>query len=164
MLLFFKWKKRSVLPFCVSYKLALAMDPCHPPLQGLNQVLLQLLTFIISWKKFRVSRNEALFAWGKTGRTGLQISWILSGANFMSPILASSPVYKSTKNPSKWYLLLVTSCKCSWEEQKPSVKKIRLDRTCHPFTKSTRILTFPTPTLHFWSSFSELSEILSPKQ
>ena len=29
----------------VNYKLALAIGTCHLPLQGLNQVLLQLLTF-----------------------------------------------------------------------------------------------------------------------
>ena len=29
----------------VSHKLALAVDTCHLPLQGLNHVLLQLLTF-----------------------------------------------------------------------------------------------------------------------
>ena len=46
------------------------------PLQGLNHVLLvvQLLIFSTSWKKFRKeSRNELLCALGKTGRTGLQI-------------------------------------------------------------------------------------------
>ena len=58
----------------VNYKLALAIGTCHLPLQGLNQVLLQLLTFRTPWKEFRVeNRNEALCALGKTGRTGLQI-------------------------------------------------------------------------------------------
>ena len=58
----------------VNYKLAIAIDPCHLPLQGLNQVLLQLLVFNTPWKDFRVdSRNEALHARGKTGKTGLQI-------------------------------------------------------------------------------------------
>ena len=46
----------------------------HLPLQGLNQALLQLLTFNTPWREFRVeSRNEALCALGKTGRTGFQI-------------------------------------------------------------------------------------------
>ena len=40
----------------------------------LNHEPLQLLTFNIPWKEFRVAiRNEALCALGKTGRTGLQI-------------------------------------------------------------------------------------------
>ena len=52
----------------------LKTDTCHLPLQGLNHVLLQLLTFNTPWKEFRVEiRNEALCALGKTGRTGLQI-------------------------------------------------------------------------------------------
>ena len=47
----------------------------HLPLQGLNHVLLQLLTFNTPWTEFRVeSRSEALCAQGaKTGRTGPQI-------------------------------------------------------------------------------------------
>ena len=44
---------------------------CHLPLQGLNHMLLQLLIFNTP---LRVeSRNEALCAQGKTGKTGLQI-------------------------------------------------------------------------------------------
>ena len=51
----------------------LQIGTCHLPLQGLNHVLLQLLTFNTLWKEYRVeSRNEALCALGKTGRTGLQ--------------------------------------------------------------------------------------------
>ena len=59
----------------VSCKVALAMGTCPLPLQGLNIVLLQLLTFNSPCKEFREeSRNEALYAQGETGRTGLQIA------------------------------------------------------------------------------------------
>ena len=59
----------------VNYKLAFSIGTCHLPLQGLNHVLLQLLTFNTPLKEFRVeSRTEAdTEALGKTGRTGLQI-------------------------------------------------------------------------------------------
>ena len=62
----------------VTYKLAVAIGTCPLPLQGLNHVLMQLLTFHIPYKELRVeSRNEALcpqwmWEWG-TGRTSLQI-------------------------------------------------------------------------------------------
>ena len=45
------------------YKLSLAMSTCDLPLQGLNHVLLQLLSFNNPWKEFRVEiRSEALCA------------------------------------------------------------------------------------------------------
>ena len=56
--------------------LALATGTCHLPLQGLNHVLLQLLTFNTPWRVFRVeSRKEAWCGGGEqgTGKTGLQI-------------------------------------------------------------------------------------------
>ena len=53
----------------VNYKLVLVMGTCHPPLQGLNPVLLQLLIFNTPWKEFMVeTRNEALCAGGGGGR------------------------------------------------------------------------------------------------
>ena len=43
-----------------NYKLAPTTGTCHPPLQGLKWVLLQLLISNTPWKEFRVeSRNEA---------------------------------------------------------------------------------------------------------
>ena len=60
----------------VNYKLSLAMGTCHLPLHGFNHVLLQLLTFNILWKEFRMQcRNEAVCAGLGVGtsRTGLQI-------------------------------------------------------------------------------------------
>ena len=69
--------KRNILNWFLSinYKLALAMGACHLPLQGLNQVLLQLLTFDTPWKESRVdSRNEALCTgrWGVGGKLAEQ--------------------------------------------------------------------------------------------
>ena len=68
------------LPFRVNFHIhldgwcQLQIGTCHLPLQGLNHALRQLLTFTTPWKELRVeSRNEALCALGKTGRTGLQI-------------------------------------------------------------------------------------------
>ena len=55
-----------------SYRLALAMGACHLTLQRLNHELLQLLTFNIPWKEFRMEKkNEALYALGGIVRTGL---------------------------------------------------------------------------------------------
>ena len=54
---------------CVKDKWALGMGACHPPLQGLNHELLQLLTFSIPWKEFRVEIiNEALYDLEKTNK------------------------------------------------------------------------------------------------
>ena len=57
--------KHSVFLFpnfvLLSHKLVLAMSACHLPLQGLNHVLLQLLTSNTPLKVFREEiRNEAL--------------------------------------------------------------------------------------------------------
>ena len=55
-------------------KRQLQIGTCHLPLQGLNHELLQLLTFNTPRKELRVeSRKEALWALGKTGRTGVQM-------------------------------------------------------------------------------------------
>ena len=60
----------------VNYKLALANH------QGLNHVLLQLLTFNTLGKEFRVeSRTEA----GNTWQNKSSDSWIFSGADFFEP-------------------------------------------------------------------------------
>ena len=67
----------------------LQIGTCHLPLQGLNHMLLQLLTFDTPWKEFRVEgRNEALCALGKTGKTGLQIV-----RYFQEPILWAHFLY-----------------------------------------------------------------------
>ena len=68
----------------------LQIGTCHLPLQGLNHMLLQVLIFNNPWKEFKVeSRNEALCALGKTGRTSLQIvifrSWFYEPNSWISP-------------------------------------------------------------------------------
>ena len=60
----------------------LQIGTCHPPLQGSNHVLLQLLTFNTLGKEFRVeSRNEA----GNTWQNKSSDSWIFSRADFFEP-------------------------------------------------------------------------------
>ena len=50
----------------VSCRLALARGTCHLPLEGLNHVLSQLLTFSVQGKKLKVeSRNQAVCAVGE---------------------------------------------------------------------------------------------------
>ena len=76
----------------VDYKLGPAIGPCHLPLQGLSQVLLQLLTFNTPWKEFRVeSGNAVLCAQGKSGGAGLQIdisrSWFYEPNSCISSYL-----------------------------------------------------------------------------
>ena len=108
----------------VSRKLALAMVTCLPPLQGSNTVLLQLLIFNTPWKVFRVERkNEELCAQG-TGRTG-----------FMSPVLVSPPMWKSTK------ILHGDDCS-SWPAENVG-KKYVLDCMYSLFTKITYMLMLP---------------------
>ena len=68
-----------------NYKLALAMGTCHPPLQGLNHVLLQLLA---------LNPPEKTSGWKAEMRPPvLSIdSKILSGDDFMRPILVFSHI------------------------------------------------------------------------
>ena len=56
----------------VDYKLAFATGTCHIPLQGLKQVLLQLLIFNTSWKEFKV-KSRMSHSVEENLRTGLQI-------------------------------------------------------------------------------------------
>ena len=44
--------------FSVNYQLALAMGTCHLSLQGLNQVLLQMLTFNTPWKGVQAGEKK----------------------------------------------------------------------------------------------------------
>ena len=141
---------------CIAVKQCqLSIDTCHLPLQGLNHVLLQLLTFNTPWKESRVeSRNEAFCAWGKTGRTGLQIDI------FKEPILWAQFLYLFISKITK--ILHGDDCS-SWLAE----SFIRLTET---FWKMMPCST-PSPKLHIycptynsplWSSFPELSEVLSP--
>ena len=75
----------------------------------------------------------------KTGRTGLQI---VSGADFMSPILISPHIQRSTR------ILHGDDCfswlaEASRDQQKLSIKNYVLDCIYSPFTKITYILCVP---------------------
>ena len=63
------------------------MDTCHLPLQGLVQVLQQLLTLDIPWKEFMVQIRKAC---RKTGRTGLRMV-----RYFQEPILRAQSYISS---------------------------------------------------------------------
>ena len=92
----------------INYNLALAVGTCHLPLQGLNQVVLQLLTFNTLWKELRIeSGNEALSARGKTVRAGLQIDMFRNW--FYEPNSYISSYLEQHQNPSWWWLFLTTS-------------------------------------------------------
>ena len=93
----------------VNYKLALAIDIWHLPLEDLNHVLLYMLTLDTPWKKFRVeSRNEAHCALGKTGRTVLRYSNIFRNRFYEFSSCISSYLEKPW-NLSWWHLLHVIS-------------------------------------------------------
>ena len=71
----------------------LQIGPCHPPLQGLNNEPLQLLTCNISWKEFRVEiRNGGALCSGENWQNSSSDSYVFWRRNFMSPILVSSHV------------------------------------------------------------------------
>ena len=135
----------------VSYKISLSSyhitfclqtGTCHLPLQGLNYEPLQLPTFNTPWKEFRVEiRNEALWALGKTGRTGLQIVrcfqkkilWV-QFFYLLIPRRAVTSFMVKTAHHDKY--------SPSRDQQKPSAKHM-LDCMYTPFTKITHLLAFP---------------------
>ena len=85
------WVSNATSSESLSTRCQLQSGPCHLPLQGWNHLLPQLLIFNTSWKKRRIeSRNEALSALGKTGRTFLQIDIFRS--DFMSSVIVSPHV------------------------------------------------------------------------
>ena len=118
--LFKKYLKYLLIDYPQGNTCLLQIGICHLPLQGLNHVL---LIFKTPWKEFRVeSRNEALCALGKTGRTGLQIvrhfwSW------FYEPkiLIFFSSYLEKHQNPSWWHRCLLT-------KQEPSAKKKKKNR------------------------------------
>ena len=113
---------------------------CHIPLQGLDQVLTQLLIFNTLWMEFRVeNRNEAFCALGKTGRTGLQIIRYFQELILWIQFLCLLTCRKTLKS-----MVITVPCK----QQKPS-KNVCLifeqKNMCkiyvHAFNKITYILT-----------------------
>ena len=102
------------------------MGNCHLPLQGLNNLLLQLLISNTPWKEFRVdSRNEAGYALGKTGRTGLQIDIFRS--QFYEPHSCVFSYLEKHSNGDNCSWLAETFCKkkkkiCACFHISPSAK------------------------------------------
>ena len=113
--LFKKYLKYLLIDYPQGNTSLLQIGISHQPLQALKH--LQLI-YKTPWKEFRVeSRNEALCALGKTGRTGLQIvrhfwSW------FYEPkiLIFFSSYLEKHQNPSWWHRYLMT-------KQEPSAKK-----------------------------------------
>ena len=151
----------------VSYKISLSSyhitfclqtGTCHLPLQGLNYEPLQLPTFNTPWKEFRVEiRNEALWALGKRGRTGLQIVrcfqkkilWV-QFFYLLIPRRAVTAFMVKTAHHDKY--------SPSRDQQKPSAKNICLI-VCTPLSPKSHIYWhFP---LLLRRRFSVLSELLS---
>ena len=130
---------------------------CHLPLQELKPVLLQLLNFNTPWKEFREkSRNEAFCAWGKTGRTGLQIDI------FKEPILWAQFLYLLISKITK--ILHVDDCSLWLAES-----FIRLTETfwqihtwCHVVPLHQNYIYTALPTTRLFGAVSQLSEVLSP--
>ena len=138
-------------------------EPCQPQigtchLQGLNHVLLEfLLTLNTSWKEYRVeSRNEAFCGWGRrTGTTDLQVDIFRS--QFYEPNSCMSSYLEKYKNPL-WWLFPMPSR--NFQEMSRNLLQKQWCSYCMHFffTRITCILIFPLP---LWSSFSELSKVLS---
>ena len=103
----------------------LQIGTCHLPLQGLNLVLLQLI-FNTLWKEFRAeSRNEALCALGKAGRTGLQI------VNIFQSWLAYLLYLWDSQMAQSWRVCL----QCRWHSRRgfnPWVRKVPWRRKRQP--------------------------------
>ena len=91
---------------------------CHPPLQGLNQVLLKMLTFNTPWRELRLeSGKKALWALGKlAGRVFRELDLFRSW--FYEPrSCVSSHTWKGTKflhgdDCSSWLVKPLQKNKC----------------------------------------------------
>ena len=121
--------------------------PCHQPLQGLNQGHCSYRPATPLQRVQGGGQTGGALCSGKAGRTGLHIV-----RYFQEPNSCISSYPEKHYIPSWWYLLLVT-------RRNLFCKKYMLDYKNSLFTKITYILTFHLP---LWSSFSELSEMLSP--
>ena len=94
---------------------------CHLPLQRWSHWPLQLLTFNTPRKEFRAEiRNEALYALGKTGRTGLQIVGC-----FLEDFMSSTSKWKKGWDGCMASLTLWTrvwaNSKRYWRTEEPGV-------------------------------------------
>ena len=145
------------------------MSTCHWPLQGVNHELLQPLTSNTPWKEFRVeSRNEALRALGKTGRTGLQIV-----RYFQEPILWAQFLYLLISRKALKSFMVTDVCSC-WlavtctRLAATFCKKCVLGCMYSPFTKITYILIFLPASLEqflraIWDAVSWAAVLILPQ-
>ena len=147
------------LPLC-QLQLALASGTCHPPLPGLNHVLLQLLTSNTPWRspEWRAETRHSVFWENWQGRSSNRYSWeLILWAQFLYLLISRKALKSFMCNNCFLWLEEV-----SQDQQKFSTKKYVLDCKCTPPLPESHIHCPPCP-LPLWSSFSELSEVLSPR-
>ena len=126
----------------------LQIGPRHVPLQGLDHMLQQLTSTCPEGAQGE-DQEWGTLCFGKTGRIGLQLDILRSW--FYEPDSCISSYLEKHWNTSG------DDC-FSWLAE--ICKKYVLDCVYSLFTKTTHILIPPLP---LWSSFSELSEELSPR-
>ena len=148
-----------------SWECQLQIGTCHGCLPststGIRSCAASVANLPHPLEEFKVeSRNEVLFAQGITGSTGFQIprysQELISWAQFLY-LLISRKALKSFMCNNCFLWLEV-----SQDQQKFSTKKYVLDCKCTPPLPKSHIHCPPCP-LPLWSSFSELSEVLSPR-
>ena len=84
------WPGNSALAEAdVNYQLVFTTGTCHIPLQGLKQVLLQLLIFNTPWKEFKVKSIMRHSVLGGKPQDRSSDSYIFSRDDVMSPTLVS---------------------------------------------------------------------------
>ena len=135
---------------------------CHLHTQGLNHVLLQLLTSNTPWRSPEWRAEMRPLCSGKTGRAGPNIvrySWeLILWAQFLYLLISRKALKSFMCNNCFLWLEEV-----SQDQQKFSTKKYVLDCKCTPPLPKSHMHCPPCP-LPLWSSFSELSEVLSPRR
>ena len=131
----------------VNHKLALAMGACHLPLQGLNCVLLQLLTSNTSLKVFRVESVHP-----ENFRTGLQIVRYSQEHFLWTQFLHLLISRKALKS------FMVMTVSCDFTRTARTFWKINMfDCMYFLFTKIMYILFLPSTSLN-----RHMAEVLSP--
>ena len=114
-----------------------------------------------SLKEFRVeSRNQALCA-PENWQDGSLDSQIFSGADFMSPVLIRKYRYKISRKTLKSFMVIIVprDQQKSHNASRNFYKKYVLDCMCS-FCQNQVYIVF---SLFLFGSFSELSEVLSPR-
>ena len=140
------WSLRSV-----NDKLALAMSTCHLPLQGLNQVLLQILSFNPPERSsaWRAEMGHSLLWENLAERSSdryfqEQIFW----AQFLHLLISRKALIS--------FMVTAVSHDTKHHDTIRNLQKLCAWLHVVPVNKITYILTFPQ------SSFLRLSEMLSP--